>query len=282
LGRPNRKDKKVVPDYSEGLQSKIDDSDPRFNNALARGLAILQAFQLDDKLLSNLEIAERTGIPKSTVSRLTFTLTKLGYLLYRETYGMYELAAGVVGLAYPYLANQAVPAIARPFMLELARDTRTNVGLGIQEGLSALFLEYALGEANPARRQRVGFRVPLARTAMGFACVAGMDDHERQRIFEELKQHYPREWPKLKKQFEDAVHQVRSHGYCIAVGTFNSMTNTVAVPFVYDDSRKFMAINSQGLASLQTPEAMAATGKRLVELAEKIRLKLAAPSHMVD
>ena len=39
MGRPSRKDKVVVPDYSEGLQLKIDDDDPRFNSALARGLA---------------------------------------------------------------------------------------------------------------------------------------------------------------------------------------------------------------------------------------------------
>jgi len=43
-------------------------------NALPRGLATLRAFVLDQKLLGNVEIAKVTGLPKPTVSCLTFTL----------------------------------------------------------------------------------------------------------------------------------------------------------------------------------------------------------------
>src|SRR5262245_57519678 len=101
-GRPRRGDKVAVPDYSEGTQIKTEDPDPRFNNVLARGLAVMRAFQIDRTLLGNLELAQITGLARPTVSRLTFTLTHLGYLRYREEFGKYELAAGVVGLAYPY------------------------------------------------------------------------------------------------------------------------------------------------------------------------------------
>jgi len=41
---------------------------------------VLRAFQPNDGLLGNQEIAARTNLPKPTVSRLTYTLTKLGYL----------------------------------------------------------------------------------------------------------------------------------------------------------------------------------------------------------
>ena len=183
MGRPIRNASPILPDYSEGIQIKTDDSDPRFISALARGLAILRCFELDQKLLGNVEIAEMTKLPKSTISRLTFTLTQLGYLRYRQEFGKYELAAGVVGLAYPYLANMTVPALARPLMVELAQKTKTNIGFGVQESNSALYLEYALGEPSPNRRQRVGFRVPLVRTAMGRACIAAMNYEERAKLY---------------------------------------------------------------------------------------------------
>ena len=93
MGRPIRNVSPILPDYSEGIQIKTDDSDPRFISALARGLAILRCFELDQKLLGNVEIAEMTRLPKSTISRLTFTLTQLGYLRYRHEFGKYELAA---------------------------------------------------------------------------------------------------------------------------------------------------------------------------------------------
>jgi DNA-binding IclR family transcriptional regulator len=274
LGRPSRKDKVVLPDYSEGIQVKTEDEDPRFNNALARGLAILRSFQVDVRLLGNLEIAEISGLPKSTVSRLTFTLTQLGYLRYLPEFGKYELAAGVVGLAYPYLANQPVPSIARPLMVDLALKSKTNVGLGVQEGRSVLYLEYALGEVNPNRLQRAGFRVPLVRTAMGRACIAAMRPEDRERLYEELREHYKREWTQLRGELEDAVVQVQTRGFCIAAGTLNPNTNSVAVPFVQVDGHTFMAFNSQGHAQFQTKEVMVRNGKKLMELAQEVRRRL--------
>ncbi len=274
MGRPRRNDKVVLPDYSEGIQIKTEDADPRFNNALARGLAVLRAFQVDRKLLGNLELAQITGLARPTVSRLTYTLTQLGYLRHREDIGQYELAAGVVGLAYPYLANQAVPPVARPLMLALAQQTGTNVGLGVQEDLSVLYLEYALGEANPNRLQRAGFRIPLVRTGMGRACIAGMRPEARERLFEQLRQYYKREWTELRKQLDDAVAQVQVRGYCIAAGTFNVHTNSVAVPFVHGEGETIMALNSQGHAQRQSPAVMARNGKRLLEMAQELRRRL--------
>jgi DNA-binding IclR family transcriptional regulator len=276
MGRPIRKDKPLLPDYSEGIQLKTEDEDPRFNNALARGLAILRTFQFEEPLLGNVELAQATGLPKSTISRLTFTLTQLGYLRYREEFGKYELAAGVVSLAYPYLVGMALPAIARPLMVELARKTGTNIGLGVQEGLSILYLEYALGERHPNRRQRVGFRVPAIRTAMGRACIAAMRPAERMRLYEDLRQRYGDEWPDLHRQLDDAVAQVETTGYCIAAGTFQRTANSVAVPFVDNDGRTIMAFNSQASAQLQTHAVMVRNGKRLLELADEARRRLAA------
>ena len=282
MGRPRRHDKVALPDYSEGIQIKTEDADPRFNNALARGLAILRAFQIDRRLLGNLELAELTGLTKPTVSRLTYTLTQLGYLRHREAVGQYELAAGVVGLAYPYLGNQVVPPVARPLMLELALKSGTNVGLGVQEDFSVLYLEYALGEPNPNRLQRAGFRVPLVRTAMGRACVAGMRPEQRERLFEHLQGYYQREWPALRLMLDDAVSQVQLKGYCIAAGSFNSTTNAVAVPFVHGESDTVLALNSQGHAQRQTPAVMAKNGKRLLDMAQELRRRLADPGQAVS
>lgn len=278
MGRPRLNEKVVVPDYTEGIQIKTEDADPRFNNALARGLAILRAFQVDRTLLGNLELAQITGLSKPTVSRLSFTLTQLGYLRYREEFGKYELAAGVVGLVYPYLANQVVPPIARPLMVELAGKTRTNIGLGVQEDLSVFYLEYALGEDNPNRLHRAGFRVPVVRTAMGRACIAGMTAERRERLYEHMRSQYQREWPSLRKQLDEAVSQVQIDGFCIAEGTFKATTHSVAVPFVHGDGHTPLAFNSTGHAQRQTKDAMVRNGRLLIELAQEVRRRLVTAS----
>jgi DNA-binding IclR family transcriptional regulator len=243
--------------------------------ALARGVAVLRAFEIDDQFLGNTEISQRTGVPKPTVSRLTHTLTELGYLSYREEVGKYELAPGILGLAYPYLANMPVPAIARPFMNELAKSTQANVGLAILDGLGAVYLEYALGEPHDInRRQRVGFRLPLARTATGRACIAAMNPEQLDRTLERLREAYPDEWHLLREEIDDAITQVRVRGYCIVAGTYGRTTNMVAVPFPLQDGRTILAFNCGGHAKVHTSKKLVQYGARLVELARAVRREL--------
>src|SRR5258708_7672048 len=54
--------------------------DRQFATPLARGLEVLRCFTPLEPLLGNKEISVRPGLPKPTVSRLTYPLTKLGYL----------------------------------------------------------------------------------------------------------------------------------------------------------------------------------------------------------
>src|SRR5579859_3630340 len=59
-------------------------ADRHFVTALARGLEVLASFRHGDRMLGNQELSKRCGLAKSTVSRLTHTLTHLGYLIYVE------------------------------------------------------------------------------------------------------------------------------------------------------------------------------------------------------
>ena len=274
MARPRHSKKRRRRTKEEPLERIVDTRDPRFNVALARGVAVLRAFEIDDQFLGNTEIAKRTGVPKPTVSRITYTLTELGYLSYREDLAKYELASGILALGYPYLANMPVPAIARPFMTELAKSTHANVGLAILDGLAAVYLEHAFGEPNINRRQRVGFRLPLARTATGRACLAAMNPEQRDRTLERLRQAYPDEWHVLRDQIEDAITQVRVDGYCIVAGTYSSMTHMVAVPFALRDGRTILAFNCGGHAKVHTIKKLVQYGARLIDLAAAVRREL--------
>jgi len=67
--------------------------------------------------------------------------------------------------------------------------------------------------------------------------------------------------------------------FCIAAGTLNRNTNSVAVPFVHGDGHTAMAFNSQGHVQFQTTEVMMRNGKKLIELAQEVRRRLMdAPS----
>lgn len=68
LNQPHR-----VPLGYEGFAG-----DKQFATTLARGIELLRCFAAGDAMLSNAELAQRTGLPRPTISRLTYTLVALG------------------------------------------------------------------------------------------------------------------------------------------------------------------------------------------------------------
>ena len=77
-------------------------SDKQFATTLARGLDLLRCFSPQRPALSNGELSALTGLSRPTVSRFTYTLTKLGYLKQERRSGNYELGTAVVALGYPF------------------------------------------------------------------------------------------------------------------------------------------------------------------------------------
>ncbi|MGE8488690.1 MAG: helix-turn-helix domain-containing protein, partial [Paraburkholderia nemoris] len=92
---PSAADGEQTPAASAGANSVLASrtaheahkDDRHFVTALARGLEVLACFRSGDKSLSNQELALRCKLPKSTVSRLTHTLTLLGYLIHLKESG---------------------------------------------------------------------------------------------------------------------------------------------------------------------------------------------------
>jgi DNA-binding IclR family transcriptional regulator len=132
--------------------------DRQFVAALARGLEILRAFAPSETLLGNQEIAARTGLPKPTVSRLTHTLTRLGYLTYSERLGKYQLGTPVLALGY---------AVSR-------------------DRLNLIYVEYCRPDSTVTLRLDVGSRIPIATTSMGRALLAALPEQERAYLMEHI------------------------------------------------------------------------------------------------
>jgi DNA-binding IclR family transcriptional regulator len=65
---------------------------PEIIDVVSRAFCVLRCFEPSTVRLGNREIADRCGIPRSTVSRLTRTLTSIGELTYLVKEQKYCLA----------------------------------------------------------------------------------------------------------------------------------------------------------------------------------------------
>jgi hypothetical protein len=65
---------------------------------VSRSFDILRCFEGRSMRLGNREIADRCGLPRSTVSRLTLTLTRIGQLIYLPHAQKYALGPQAIAL----------------------------------------------------------------------------------------------------------------------------------------------------------------------------------------
>lgn len=158
------------------------EEDRYFITALSRGLDVLACFRSGDAALSNQEIARRCGLPKSTVTRIAYTLTKRGYLIQVEPGGKYALGTATLALGSSVLARMDIRQLARPLMQELADYAGATVALGVRDRFSLIYIEVCRSTATLALTLQVGSRIPLATSAIGRAFLASASEQERSAI----------------------------------------------------------------------------------------------------
>lgn len=226
------------------------DNDRLFVTALARGLDVLAAFKAGDRALGNTELAQRCGLPKSTVSRLTYTLCQLGYLSQDEA-GKYHPAPAVLTLGYAALAGLDLRERARAPMRRLSEHTGLSVTLGVRQGTRVVYVETCRAPTRVGIRLEVGSSVPLATTAIGRALYTGLGGGERSQLDMQLAEEYGPRWPALQQGLAAAVADYQIRGYCASFGEFEPDIHAVAVPL--PGGNPAMAINCSGPAYRLSP-----------------------------
>lgn len=272
-----------VPESTEQADALDDDASPtsghagntkedrHFVTALARGLEVLSCFRSRDKLLGNQELARRCGLPKSTISRLTYTLTKLGYLEHDPELGRYRLGSATLSLGSVMLSRMDVRQIARPLMQQLADDSQTMVSLGTRDRLSMIYVENCRSDAALTLSLDVGSRIPLATTAMGRAYLARCGEAERHEIMERAREYDEYAWPNVRRGIERAMEEHRTLGVCCSFGDWQPDVNAIAVAFYARESRMLMSLNCGGPAFIVSREhLMDSVRPQMIRIAERL------------
>lgn len=247
------------------------EKDRNFVTALARGLEVLRCFGPEDEYLGNAELAKRTGIPRPTISRMTATLTQLGYLNYVSYLEKYRLGSGVLELGYRYLASEGVRTIARPYLQELADATDCMVAISSVEGTRVTYIQVCQGAGPLVLRLSVGSQVPLATSAAGRAYLAALPDEERNAYMEVLRTQNPQDWPAIKRGLDEAFEDYAKYGFCLSEGGWNRDISGVAVPLRLEGGNRILPVNCGGSSLRLSRRVLVENlGPRLKEIVEQV------------
>ena len=204
--------------------------DKRFANTLARGLLVLRAFRPTDNGLGNLEISDRTGIPRSTVSRLTFTLCTLGYLTHGRHHDKYRL--GPAALALGNIASAAFGFVetATPIMQQLANGTKTLIGVAIHDDGDMLMVKTWRPENTAPIWLNVGYRMPVLRSSTGVGFLGALSEEERIKFLSHLPEDQHDECLALCRE---AQSDLLARGYAVFSGErrFSQSISALATPY---------------------------------------------------
>lgn len=267
---PKRKAKTQAPSRPSKVKA-----DRHFVTALARGLDVLSCFRSGDKTLGNQEIAQRCKLPKSTISRLTSTLTKLGYLIQIEESGKYRLGTATLSLGAAMLARLDVRQIARPLMQELADFSRAMVSLGTRDRLSMIYIENCRSTAALTLSLDVGSRIPLATSAIGRAYLALCSERERQEIIERVQELDEFAWVATRDAIERSLDEYQHLGCTTSFGDWQKDVNGIAVAFRPGGNLPVMAINCGGPSfNLSKEHLLNDVRPRLIDMVRKLEVSL--------
>jgi DNA-binding IclR family transcriptional regulator len=246
------------------------------NRSLLRGADILRAFRPGSDLLGNGEIAERTGLSTSTVSRLTQTMVAAGLLQQDRVRRAYRLAPLVLSLGHAMRSGSQVLAIAAPRMRALAERERINVGLAYPDRDEMVYLESIRYNRRLALRNVVsGQRVPMELTSLGMAYLASAPQ-ARYRLLEPIfKRRNGKHWPAVQTAIQASAKCMHQNGYCWA----SWQPEVLALSTAFQSAEGICVLN----VSVSTPEQVNAwieqLAPHLLRLKEDIILEVSKLSN---
>jgi IclR family pca regulon transcriptional regulator len=228
---------------SAAKQIQAFSGDPNFMASLARGLAVINAFQERKRHLTIAQISHRTEIPRASVRRCLYTLMQLGFV---TTDGQtYSLQPKVLTLGRAYLSSTPLAVSAQPYLDRLSEQLREACSLATLEGEEVL---YVARSAIPKRLisidLSVGSRLPAYCTSMGRVLLAALDDAGLRHYLTHAEIR-----PKTSRTLHDAdqlwecLMQVRQQGWCIVDQELEQGLRSVAVPVCDSAGRVLAAIN---------------------------------------
>jgi IclR family acetate operon transcriptional repressor len=211
------------------------------------------------------EIARRTGVNASTVSRLLSTLAEDGLVHRADGGGPVRLGPRLVELGNAALAGLGIRELARPHLVELAEATGETATLSLPAEEATFTVDYVQSSSSVRSVAEVGRPSVLHATATGKVLLAHREGVPAGR----LAAYTPRTItdPELLAR---EVARTRERGWAQAVGEREEDLNAVAAPVLDVHGELTAILGLQGPSARFGQRAMRTAVAALVAHAEQL------------
>lgn len=223
--------------------------------SLARGLAVIRAFDAEHPELSLSDVARRVELTRAAARRFLHTLEALGYV--RSDGRQFSLTPRVLELGFSYLSAISLPELVQPHLETLSRAVDESVSAAVLDGGDVVYIARV-----PTRRIMsvgitIGTRFPASATSLGRVLLAGLPDAAVAAILEASG------LPSLTERTLTDPHAlraelalVRERGFALVDGELEPGLRSVAAPVFARDGSVAAGINVSTSASRVSVEVL--------------------------
>jgi len=233
--------------------------------SLERGLAVIRAFDAENRELALSDVARSTGLTRAAARRFLLTLVKLGYVNLSQ--GRFSLRPRVLELGYAYLSSLSLPEVSQPHMEALVAEVNESCSISVLDELDIVYVARVPTRRIMSITLAVGTRLPAFVTSMGRVLLAGLPDEELEERLERIEiVPLTSHTVKDKDALRTILSGVRRQGYAATDQELEEGLRSVAVPLRNSSGAVTAALNLSVHASRTS---MASLRRDFLPLAQK-------------
>lgn len=210
--------------------------------SLARGLAVIRAFDAEHPELSLSEVARRAEIPAAAARRFLRTLDSLGYV--RSDGRSFALTPKVLELGFSYLSALSLPELVQPHLEALSREVGESVSSAILSGGDIVYVARVPTRKIMTVSITIGTRFPAYATSMGRVLLAQLDEAEWAATLGAAE---PRALTErtvtAQSALAEELSRVREQGWALVDGELEAGLRSIAAPIRGRSGDVLAAIN---------------------------------------
>lgn len=243
---------------------------------VSRAFDVLRCFEGHEARLGNLEISSRCGLPRSTVSRLTHTLTRMGQLVYLPRDQKYRIGPSAVAMSTSMMKGLKLRNLIRQRLQDVAEQLPGTVGFVIPDRFHLVYLEFARSANALGLYESTGSRIAMASTASGHAYTAALEPDVGDALLTEMEREVPESAKLLRPRIEHNRRVLKELGYVVACGLWSPHINGLAVPLWSPQYQTYVVVTIGLLAAMYDEKRLHA------EVAEPMRELAAAVGKLLE
>ena len=244
-----------------------------FVQSLARGLAVIRAFDGEHPELSLSDVARRAELTRAAARRFLHTLTSLGYV--RTDGRLFALTPRVLELGFSYLSSLSLPEIAQPHLERLSHEVGESVSAAVLDGTDIVYIARVPTRRIMSVRIMIGTRFPAYATSMGRVLLAGLPDEERDAVLAaSARVHLTDRTLTEPAALRAELDRVRAQGWAAVDGELEQGLRSLAAPIRGRGGSVIAAVNVSTAATVEPVSALVDRFlPRLLETTARIELE---------